>query len=501
MTSFNLIVLTLVSLFVNTYSAIEEGNILLPMTSNFVLQHKQNQINNKNYYTIQIKIGSEEQLFEVQVDTSTSTTWLPSVKCKNCRGTEVKYDEEESSSCSPTDEEITLEDEDGNVKGLAISDSLILGDFRLKEYGFVQVTQLGQNFKDHFEGKLGLGYKSILSNSEFNLLDKLKYYNIIKKRIFSINEINESTGMLYIGDTPGKEYKTYCNVLKNTENLDEMYRESWICQITHTGSFYFVGGGVSNKLDDYDEIENNRYVNFDSAYDYISVPISEKKVLENLFSEAELQCGTTEDLNKESKKENEEGLEGENSLRNRIKEKTISISCKTSPQELIEKCMSWSFVIQGHVYSIPLEDLFVPTHEDGEMEMLVKIIDDDNAIWTFGYPFMNEFLMIFNREDSHVGIKRLKKTFLPIVSVKEEWEKWKTNNLEEETVEEQKEEKVHFKSNNESGSSGGKTFGILLLIAIIAAVVYYVIKTFKGKKLNSNDPAFTQNEQSNDKVY
>ena len=55
--------------------------------------------------------------------------------------------------------------------------------------------------------------------------------------------------------------------------------------------------------------------------------------------------------------------------------------------------------------------------------MKVKYIDDDDAIWTFGYPFMNQFLMIFDMEENHVGIKRIKKTSLPVINIKE-WENW-----------------------------------------------------------------------------
>ena len=53
------------------------------------------------------------------------------------------------------------------------------------------------------------------------------------------------------------------------------------------------------------------------------------------------------------------------------------------------------------------------------MDLLIKFIDDEEAIWTLGYPFLNQFLMIFNMEDNHVGIKKLKKTALPIITINE----------------------------------------------------------------------------------
>ena len=65
------------------------------------------------------------------------------------------------------------------------------------------------------------------------------------------------------------------------------------------------------------------------------------------------------------------------------------------------------------------------------MEMKIKYIDDDDAIWTFGFPFMSQFLMVFNMEENHVGIKSIKKTSLPIVNITKQWETWNehTNNF------------------------------------------------------------------------
>ena len=108
----------------------------------------------------------------------------------------------------------------------------------------------------------------------------------------------------------------------------------------------------------------------------------------------------------------------------KINDEEISIKCKTTPDDLSQKGLSLSFILQGNVYSIPLDTLFSFSNEIGKMEMKVKLIDDDDAIWTFGYPFMNQFLMIFNMEDNHVGMKRLKKTSLPVINVTKEWSNW-----------------------------------------------------------------------------
>ena len=458
----------LFSIFIISFAYLEEGNIYIPMVSNFTIYHSQRKVNNKNYYTIPLKIGTPAEEFDVQVDTSTSTTWIPSSKCTNCVLSNRLYEDEESHTSSPTNSIIKLEDEDGNVEGYEISDNVRLGKYKLKQYGFIQVTKVADDFRDHYGGKLGLGYKSKLDNKEFNFLEKLKKNNLIVKKIFSINAINEKRGMLLIGDLPGKQYNTFCNVTTDTENLDDMYKESWICKLTHVGVFE-INKGIFNKLKYYDQLENNNLVNFDSAYDFIAVPISEKDKIEKLLETANLKCTT--------QKKSENHIDDESSLRNRIRDEEISIICKTNVEELSKKHFALSFVLQGHSYSLPLDLLFSQGIRDGEMEMLVKYIDDEEAIWTFGYPFMNQFLMIFNMEDNHVGIKKLKKTALPIVNLNKDWEQWYLKG----------EDCCHFKG-----------IAIIVLILVILAIIFLVYRAIRKRSLDSNGPTFdVGNNQNN----
>ena len=104
------------------------------------------------------------------------------------------------------------------------------------------------------------------------------------------------------------------------------------------------------------------------------------------------------------------------------------------------------------------------------MEMLIKYIDDSDAIWTFGYPFMNQFLMIFNMEEGHVGIKKLRKTALPIVSLTQEWEKWNKN--------------------QGNSCSVFKYIAIIILIIIAIVIILLVYRYIKRKSLNSNGQTF-----------
>ena len=457
------------TLFITIFSYLEEGNIYIPMVSNFTLQHKK--LNNKNYYTIPLRIGTPSEVYNVQVDTSTSTTWVPSNKCENCELADRYYKEEESKTSSPTNSIIKLEDEDGNVEGYEISDNIKLGKYKLKQFGFVQVTKIADDFKDHYGGKLGLGYKSHIDNDDFNFLEKLKKNNLISKKIFSINSINDKKGMLLIGDLPGKEFNTFCNVTNDIDNVDDMYKESWICHLTHIGVFD-TDKGIFNKLKYYDEIKENNLVNFDSAYDYIAVPIIEKDKIGKLLEKANLKCSTY--------KKNENKKIKDETLRNRIREEEITISCKTNLNELSKKKLALSFMLQGYVYSLPLDLLFINGNKSGEMEMLIKYIDDNEAIWTFGYPFMNQFLMVFNMEDNHVGIKKLKKTVLPIINCYNEWIKWD--------------------SKHDSSFSVFKIICIIILIIVILAIIFLIYRAIRKKSINSNASVFVPENNVNNNV-
>ena len=266
--------------------------------------------------------------------------------------------------------------------------------------------------------------------------------------------------MLFIGDVPGKEYNSFCNVTTNIEHVDDMYKESWICHLTHIGIFD-INKGISNKLKNYDVLKNSNLVNFDSASDYISLPISEKSNIEKLLKKANLQC--TNSKKSQTKKVFDE------SLRNRIREEEITITCKTDINELSKINLALSFVLQGYVYSLPLDLLFVQGVKEGEMEMLIKYIDDNSAIWTFGYPFMNQFLMVFNMEDNHVGIKKLKKTALPIVNVYKDWVSW---------------------SLKDGNSYFYKIVAIIVLILIVLAIIFLIYRAIRRRSLESNGPAF-----------
>ena len=135
------------------------------------------------YYIIPISFGSNEEEFGIQVDTTTSETWIPSTKTTL---KVKKYNISESLDGKKTNKTFEVEDEDGDVRGKACYDSIKIGDISLNHFGFVLVDEFEYPFADYEQGKLGLGYKQE-HGDDFNFLRKLKLNGIIDKEVFSID--------------------------------------------------------------------------------------------------------------------------------------------------------------------------------------------------------------------------------------------------------------------------------------------------------------------------
>ena len=108
------------------------------------------------FYIIPISFGSNEEEFQIQVDTTTSETWIPSYKTTL---KVKKYNISESVNGQRTNKTFEVEDEDGDVRGKACYDSIKVGDIALDHFGFVLVDAFEYPFNDYEQGKLGLGYK------------------------------------------------------------------------------------------------------------------------------------------------------------------------------------------------------------------------------------------------------------------------------------------------------------------------------------------------------
>ena len=336
-----------------------------------------------HFFTIPIKIGSNGQQFEVQVDTTTSETWLPSV---NTTFKVQKFDPKKSSTCQIIPKEFEIDDEDGNVRGTPVYDSITVGSFTLDKFGFVLVQGYQKDFKDFPDGKLGLGFRHE-HGVDFNFLGSLKSKGLINKEVFTILPKEEK---LVIGGIPSElEKETYstCNLVE-TNDLDDAYRAGWICELTHI----FFGVNTKEKSLEM-ALQVNARVIFDSAYNYISMPKRHlnnfnKNFMEKFFYDSCIQ----------------------------VKDKNDIYYICDADEKIQHGAIA--FLMGGFGYVIPWDKLFKKIEED-KYEMLIRFHKENDDIFSFGYPFTSQFTIVYNAEEKHLGFYGGEK-----IDLKKDWDEY-----------------------------------------------------------------------------
>ena len=352
----NLIKITLFSLLIiNSIEISSSGSINLNLDKN------------NNFFTVSLNLGDPSQTFSVQVDTTTSETWVPS---KNTTySVSPKYDHSKSKTVDFLNKTIDIYDEDGKVRGKSTYDKIKVGKYELNKFGFVQVLEYEIGFQDYPKGKLGLGYKQERGET-FNFIKSLKNEGLIEKEVFSIIPDEK---VLYVGDYPQNKGKlSFCN-LTETDDLDNDYRASWVCEMSH---MFFGNFGNKINLDDFEEL--NARVSFDTAYPYISVPKRHLKTFKEKYIKKVFNDTCTEI------KDNEE---------------TYFI-CEDDEKNL--KNANITFVLGGFGYILTPEQLFKKIDGD-KVELLIRFWKENDDILSFGIPFVYNYVTVYDFELNQVG--------------------------------------------------------------------------------------------------
>ena len=391
-----------------------------------------------NFYTIPITVGNKQQAFEVQVDTTTSETWLPSI---NTTYEVDKFDPKSSSTCELSQLHFEIDDEDGNVRGPSFYDSLTVGPFSLKRFGMVLVDSFQSGFKDAKQGKLGLGFRHE-HGVDFNWLGSLKKNGLIEKEIFTILPDEEK---LVVGSVPpeleGEQYTT-CDLVE-TNDLDDVFRAGWVCELTHI----FFGVDTHDKTLEM-ALQVDARVIFDSAYNYINMPKRHlndfnKKFMQEFFNDSCIEI-----------KEDDE----------------IYFIC--DDDEKIQKG-SIAFLMGGYGYVVPWNRLFKKIEED-KYEMLIRFHKENDDIFSFGYPFVSQFVVVYNAEDKKLGFFGGEK-----IDLKKDWDEYMTGDSPQQRKEKMKKLLIY----------GGIFGGILLFI-----IICLIIRSSRMKKTNPENLGMVQYE-------
>ena len=383
-----------------------------------------------NFFTVPMSIGtpSDIQIFEVQVDITTSETWVPSIN--TTYKINPKYDISLSSSSSTSNKTMEIFDEDGDVTGNATHDVIKIGKYSLDKFGFVSIINYPNNFKDYPNGKLGLGYKQD-HGDEFNFIRMLKEKGLVDNEIFTIDPFEKE---LIIGNYPSKYLNntySFCN-LTETHDLDDDYRAGWVCELTH--AFFFK---PLKYLEDGVETSNARVI-FDSAFQYIGIPKRNLDLFKNNFFIRKLD---------------------EICIEMRAK-REIYFICEDD-EELNNANIT--FVIGGFGYVLSKNELFKPLYGN-KLECVLRFIKQNDNIFSFGVPFIKNYIMAYDAEKQQVGFLGGNK-----INYLEDWKLWMKGISPKQR---DKMKKMIY---------GGIALGIVLFLIIICLIVRSIRKKNSGE--------------------
>ena len=139
--------------------------------------------------------------------------------------------------------------------------------------------------------------------------------------------------------------------------------------------------------------------------------------------------------------------------------------------------MTISFILGNNGYTIPLSALFI--ENKSKIEFMIRFRNDEEKMWTYGYPFMRQFMLIFNMEDNHVGIHSTRQNSITDM-----------NSYYNSKAEETTSERNKFLL---------KVFGVIAgILALI--VIYLIIRGLRRRKIEGGR-GFVFSEEIDDRIY
>ena len=224
-------------------------------------------------FVIDVEIGSSKQIFNLLLDTGSSTTWVPDVDSIDLYPIIHHYDSSLSSSSSKIPETFEISYGSGYVKGNYFSDKMIYlynKEF-VMDFGVAERTNFIVNGADGI-----LGLSRIYEDFDKSFIHMICKGHVTNSKLFSVklglNTTNEKYGKFYIGkhEDFDKDDVVSCE-LRNDNYYEQNY---WACDIFS----FSVDSKVNNKK--YTS-EQKISVIFDTGTNAIFLPYSYLKDMVN----------------------------------------------------------------------------------------------------------------------------------------------------------------------------------------------------------------------------
>lgn len=314
-------------------------------------------------YTINFKIGSNKDKFNVIIDTGSTILWLPSYSCYKCTSNIKKFNEYLSNTYVNLSDPLVINYADGSFSKGYLSKELIELDSISTNLTFL----LSYEINNEIEGVsgimgLGLDYKGQESASIIKMLYENKQIN---KQMFS-QKFEGDKGLLYFGDY-AEEIAGDKGNLTNCTIKNNWYYYMWVCKI----DAFFSGFDYS-----YNKVLpiTNTYVLFDSGTNFLIVSDDFEKQLINYV------------------------------FRDYIKNETCFKKgsyyfCYTFFHDLHFPPVY--LIINKIAYRIDGRDLFFESN--GQIQFKVIFNSEAKNLWILGQPFLQLFHVIYDMDNELVS--------------------------------------------------------------------------------------------------
>ena len=337
--------------------------------------------------SIQIKLGTSNQIFNLILDTGSTITWVPLIKSKDIYPISHHYNPSDSSSSKKLKEEFVVTYGSGSCYGSYYKDKIKY--INNKEFEFVfgaaEATDFGVKEADGI-----IGLSKIYDDQSKSFIHMLCRNGVTTSKLFSfklgLNITSQNTGKFYIGkhEDFNKDNVVSCE-MKNSNYFE---RNFWACEMT---SFSVLNLNKTIKLTSKKRVS----LIFDSGTNAIFLPffyIEEmKKDLQNM------NCITID-----------------SGIGNIVRYQLV---CKG---ELLD----FHLVIGGHTFILPWEYSFYIIGDKAFSKIFFQeSYEDMNNIYIIGSPFFMLFHILFDSYSKELHFYPEKNEFL----IKGSW--WNTTHI------------------------------------------------------------------------
>ena len=380
-----------------------------------------------NIYTAPIQIGSQNQTFELVVDTGSDIVWIPAPQAETAR--DNGFNCSESTSCHANiSETTTISYGRGYIKGYLITDQVSLGDLIIPSFNVLLADTIKYIDTESFDGIFGLSLQQ--SNTYSSIVYELKKYNLTSSDTFSIYLGSNSmangivTGELIFGGYDPKYLTEEFKFIDLEENTTH-----WRSRLKALGFGTSVNFTNSTGLD----------VLFDSGTSLIIVP---EDLMQGIVSEAsKFDVGIYFD--------DTSGIYG------------CSCRANTTLPSLFAYMGNHSFEVPASVYiefSVEQEACYIGIQGTG----VLNVSTSQSII--LGDVFLKNYYSLYSADNYTIGLARINSS----VSIGSEVT-------------------THVSPGEDNSSLGWEiTVGVTLLLVFVGIVVLFIFKIKKKKDIDEN---------------